>query len=98
MGHTTVRISTEAQRLLRELAEEEKQPMQAILERALEAYRRKRFLEQVNEAYAAEQATPYGKGQPGIREELSSLEGTLADGLDPSESWESSGKKGRPWK
>ncbi len=98
MKNTTVRISIEAQRLLREMAEQDKQPMQAIIEKALQAYRSKRFLEQVNDAYAAERAVPYG--QPALADELASLDGTLADGLDPADSWTeeslagSKGKKG----
>ncbi len=51
--NTTVRIGEEAHHLLRSLAKTEKRPMLAILEQALEEYRRRRFLESVNDAYAS---------------------------------------------
>lgn len=52
MPSTTVRISEEAHRALRELAARTGEPMQAILDRAIEQYRRQRFLEEANAAYA----------------------------------------------
>jgi len=53
MSSSTVRISRQAQSVLRELAQREGKPMQAILERAIESYRRERFLQEANRAYAA---------------------------------------------
>jgi predicted transcriptional regulator len=52
MGYTTVRISSSAHRTLKELAVHDARPMQALLDEAVEALRRKRFLERVNEAFA----------------------------------------------
>lgn len=52
MGSTTVRISQEAKETLRKLSEELDEPMQTVLDTALELYRRRVFLEQANEAFA----------------------------------------------
>ncbi len=48
-----VRISPRAHELLRQLAEEEQQSMQAILDSAIERYRRERFLLGANADFAA---------------------------------------------
>lgn len=50
---STVRISASTHQTLRELAEREHSPLQTILERAIENYRRDRFLDAVNTTYAA---------------------------------------------
>jgi predicted transcriptional regulator len=84
MANTTVRISSEARDLLREIARTEGRSMQAVVERALEYYRRRRFLELVNADWSA------------VREEegewRSVLEGTLADGLSEDEVWTAQGE------
>ncbi|HVA34294.1 MAG TPA: hypothetical protein VNG31_09110 [Candidatus Baltobacteraceae bacterium] len=55
MSHTpaNVRISQQAHILLRQLADEEDVSMQTLLDRALESYRRDRFLQAANADYAA---------------------------------------------
>lgn len=50
---STVRISETTHRALRDLAESERISQQAIVERAIENYRRQRFLEAANRQYAA---------------------------------------------
>ena len=52
MATTTVRIDRTLRDKLRELAARERLPMHVILDRAVEAYRRKCFLEAANRAYA----------------------------------------------
>ena len=52
MSGATVRINERDRETLRELAEREGEPMQAVLARALEAYRWQRLLEESNRAYA----------------------------------------------
>src|SRR5438552_1852283 len=52
MAHTTVRISDSAREILREMAHVEGRPMQALLDDANETFRRKRFSEEINAAYA----------------------------------------------
>ncbi len=50
---TTIRIDEQAHSVLRDLARAEHQPMQAILAKAVENYRRDRFLQRANLAFAA---------------------------------------------
>jgi len=78
---TTVRISRRAHDLVQELAATEGASLQEILTRALEAYRRQRFLEAVNEGYRALREEP-GAWQA-VREERSAWDATLPDGLGP---------------
>jgi hypothetical protein len=49
----TVRINQKTHNILRKIASKEGKPMQAILETAIEEYRRQRFLHEANAAYAA---------------------------------------------
>ncbi len=53
MPGATVRIREETKIILQELAAQTGKPMQTILDLAIEEYRRQRFLQQANEAYAA---------------------------------------------
>jgi hypothetical protein len=53
MASTNVRISSTSHEILRRLAREEKQPMQVILDKAVEQYRRAKFLNGVNTDFAA---------------------------------------------
>jgi predicted transcriptional regulator len=52
MSTATIRISEPAHRILRQLAQQDHKPMQAILEQAIEAYRRQRFLEGLGADFA----------------------------------------------
>ena len=53
MSSTTVRISGKARDTLRELAARAGEPMQSILEKAIEHYRRERFFDEADAAYRA---------------------------------------------
>ena len=53
MPSTTVRIKRETKKLLEEIANQTGQKTQQILDEAIEAYRRRVFLERANRAYAA---------------------------------------------
>jgi hypothetical protein len=53
MPSTCIRIDEQSLAVLRELAREERQPMQAVLNQAIESYRRQKFLEQANADFAA---------------------------------------------
>jgi predicted transcriptional regulator len=80
MATTSVRIDSTTRDTLRQLARESGVPMREVLERAVESYRRQRFVEEANAAYAALQADSQA-----WREELKEREAwdaTLADGLD----------------
>lgn len=85
MSDSTVCLSERARQTLREMAEQTGQPMQDILEKALEDYRRKLFLDAVNAGYAALRADPQAWAE--IEAERQSMAGSLMDGLDPDEHW-----------
>jgi len=51
MSNPTIRISQKAHRILKELAARSGQPMQDILDRAIEEERRRRFILEANSSY-----------------------------------------------
>jgi hypothetical protein len=74
------RLSTGTYELLRKLAAAPGEPLQKVLERAVQNYRREQFFAELNDAYARLQADPVA-----WEEELAERalwETTLADGLD----------------
>lgn len=76
----STRISEPTREALRKLAEESGESLQAILDKAVEMYRRQRFLEESNRAFGALRAnTAAWKADQAEREEWDI---TLADGLD----------------
>jgi hypothetical protein len=74
-----VRISPRAHALLRQLAEEEQRSMQSVLDRALERYRRERFLQAANADFASLQGDAKAWKQELGEREL--WEQTTADGI-----------------
>ncbi len=82
---TTVRISETAHNNLRELAIQNGEPMQTVLDKAIEQYRRQRFWEEMDTAYAAIQRDP--EALAAEKKEFALFESTLMDGLDPNEVW-----------
>lgn len=80
MASTTVRISPGAHDALRELAIRTGEPMQAVLDKAIEHYRRQRFLDELNTAFAALREDPVGWAAELAEREA--WDATLADGLD----------------
>ena len=83
MQHGTTRISASAHQTLRELSKAEGRPMLALLDEAVEALRRQRFLERVNAAYAALRTDP--RTWKDIEGERRAWEATLSDGLSGAE-------------
>jgi hypothetical protein len=83
MGYGTTRISSSAHATLRQLAKAEGKPMLALLDEAVEALRRQRFLEEVNAAYASLRANPHA--WEAIEGERRAWDATLADGLAVAE-------------
>jgi predicted transcriptional regulator len=80
MASTTVRVSEHTHELLRKLAEATGEPLQKVLERAVETYRREQFYSEFNAAFERLRADPVA-----WEEELAERalwETTLADGLD----------------
>ena len=58
MGQAMVRINEHTHQALREMAQAEHRTMQAVLELAVEEYRRRRLLEEANAAYALLRCDP----------------------------------------
>lgn len=75
-----VRLRAEIYRDLHDLAESEETTMQEVLAKAIAEYRRQRFWEQTNAAYAALRADPTAWQEE--LEERAQWDLTLADGLD----------------
>jgi hypothetical protein len=76
---STVSISEETHRLLQDLSREEGQPVQAIIARALETYRRERFLRAANDDY--ERLRKDRSAWNAELDERKLWEGSLSDGL-----------------
>lgn len=53
MQTATIRISESSHRILREISKRDKKSMQAVLDQAIEAYRRQSFLEGLSTDFAA---------------------------------------------
>lgn len=80
MSSVTVRIDDQSRETLRELSGLSGQSMQEVLHQAVEAYRRRVFLEQVNAAYGKLKADP--KAWAELQRERDEWDATLGDGLD----------------
>jgi len=90
MSASTVRISEASHQMLKELAEQTGQTMMDVLSKALDAYQRKLFFEQMNAGYAELRADPKAWAEHlGDREQWDT---TLMDGLDPDEHWTEDGR------
>ena len=83
MAYATTRISPAAHRTLREMSKAQGKPITGLLDEAVEALRRLRFLEQVNEAYGALRASP--QAWEGVQRERQAWDVTLPDGLAVAE-------------
>ena len=89
MSTPTIFLSEASQQILKELAEQTGQTVTEVLDKALDAYRRKLFFEQLNTAYAALRADPVAWAD--VEKERRSMDGCLMDGLDPKECWGEAG-------
>ena len=78
----TVRISELSRHRLREMAAQSGEPMQTVTDKALETYRRQKFWEEMDTAYAAIQNDP--EALAAEKAEFKLWEVTLMDGLDPN--------------
>jgi hypothetical protein len=74
-----VRISPRAHELLRQIAAEERQSMQSVLDKALESYRREKFLRAANTDFEALKRD--AKVWKEVLHEREMWERTLGDGL-----------------
>jgi hypothetical protein len=80
MASETVRIKPETHAKLKELAELEGEPIPEILDKAIEAYRRQKFLEEVNRSFAKLRGDEKAWAQE--QAERREWDATLADGLE----------------
>jgi len=78
---TTVRVDEKTHSALRELASSSGESMSAVMQKAIDSYRRRRFLEEANRAFAALRADEDAWNEELKEREL--WEATLADGIDP---------------
>ncbi|MBM3224307.1 MAG: toxin-antitoxin system protein [Candidatus Tectomicrobia bacterium] len=79
MTTTTIRVSLHIRDVLQELAQTSGNSMQAVLEQAVERYRRQQLLEATNAAYATLRAAP--DAWAALEQERQAWDPTLADGL-----------------
>lgn len=79
MASSTVRISVHSKETLKKLAAESGRKMQAVLDEAVELYRRQRFLEEANAAFAALRADK--QAWAAEQEERAAWDAAIAEGL-----------------
>lgn len=80
MQSVMMRVSARSRETLRMLSTRTGEPMQKMIDEAVELYRRRRFLEEVNAAYA-----PLRKDSEtwhAVEQERSAWDATLEDGLE----------------
>ncbi len=75
----TLRVNEWTHEKVRKMSRESKLSMQEVTDRAVEAYRRQRVLEQTNEVYAAMRLSPRAWQEE--QEERAEWDATLKDGL-----------------
>lgn len=90
MSAPTISISEASHQILKELAEKTGQSMMDVLDKALDAYRRKLFFEQMNAGYAKLRANSEAWAEHLAERKL--WDATLMDGLDPDERWTEEGR------
>ena len=83
MSSLSIRISTETHQKVRELAKTDGESMQNVIDKAIEDYRRQRFLEEANRQYAALRADPQAWQEE--LEEREAWDAVLMDGLTEDE-------------
>lgn len=83
MPTQTVRISSRAHYDLKQLAEQANESMQALIEEAVEEYKRKKMFEKANAIYAELRSNPTVWAE--IEAERAVWDGTLTDGLKGEE-------------
>jgi hypothetical protein len=90
MSAPTVPISESSHQILKVLAEQTGQTVSEVLDKALAAYRRQLFFEQLNAGYAELRADPKAWAEHLAERKL--WDATLMDGLDPDEHWTEDGR------
>ena len=80
MPSTSIRIDEQALAVLRELARRQRQPVQTVLKQAIDSYRREKFLEEANAAFAALRSKPEAWDEE--QQERDIWDQTAGDGLE----------------
>ncbi len=80
MPSTSIRIDERALAVLRELARRQRQPVQTVLKQAIDSYRREKFLEEANAAFAALRSNPETWNEE--QQERDLWDRTSGDGLE----------------
>jgi len=78
MPSTTIRISESTRRMLGELARQDGKSLQSVIDRAIETYRRQRFLEGLHNDFAALRNDP--DAWQTEKEERAAWDAALSDG------------------
>jgi predicted transcriptional regulator len=81
MPSTSIRIDEHALAVLRELARKQRQPLQTILKEAIDSYRREKFLEEANAAFAVLRTDPEAWREEQRDREI--WDRAIEDGLEP---------------
>jgi hypothetical protein len=89
MATVMVRVSEATRERLRAIAEREGSTLQSIVDRALDEHERQVFWAQMDSAWAALKSDP--AAWQAEMDERAAWDATLADGLDPNESWSEDG-------
>ena len=80
MHGTTVRVSNATHQALQKLSQETNTSMQEVLAKAVEAYRRAQFIQDVNASFAVLRADPIAWRE--VLEERALWDATMEDGLE----------------
>ena len=80
MPSTSIRIDQQALAVLRELARQQRQSVQTVLKQAIDSYRREKFLEEANAAFAALRDDPHAWSEE--QDERDLWDQTTGDGLE----------------
>ena len=80
MPSTSIRIDEQALAVLRELARRQRQPVQTVLKQAIDSYRREKFLEEANAAFAVLRSNPEAWSEE--QQERDLWDQTTGDGLE----------------
>ncbi len=86
MSDAMVRVSEHTRETLREIAQAQHESMQAVLEKAVEEYRRQRYMESLNAFYADLRKDP--EAWEAEKAERALWDKTLMDGLPDDEIWD----------
>jgi hypothetical protein len=92
MSEATISITEGSHKLLKELAEHTGQSVAEVVGKALDAYRRQVFFEQLNAGYAELRADPQAWSEH--LAERRDWDATLMDGLGQDERWTEDGRAG----